>query len=162
DGVEYARAATQRRPRGAAAFQRRGAADAVLSPAGRQRHLCDRAGHRSPTRRPGRIERGATPGRAAVTERTAIVTLAIGEAQRRLWREECRANWARYAQRCGFDLIAIEQPLDSSERARNRSPAWQKLLIAGQRFASDYERLVWLDADILIHPEAPSVVDGVP
>jgi len=94
--------------------------------------------------------------------RAAIVTLVLGERHRRLWQRHARPGWQRYAERHGLDLIALDAPLDSSPRAAARSPAWQKLLVASQPFARDYERLVWLDADVLIHPEAPSILAGVP
>jgi hypothetical protein len=97
-----------------------------------------------------------------MTNKHAIVTLALGAPFRKLWREHCSSNWAHYAKRHGYDVICIEEPLDASERARRRSPAWQKLLVLDQPFATRYERVVWIDADVLVNPAAPSIVDGVP
>jgi hypothetical protein len=94
--------------------------------------------------------------------KTAIVTLAIGEAYRQRFEQLCRRNWAAYAGRHGFDLIVYEQPLDVSERARARSPAWQKCLVLGTPELAGYGRVVWVDSDILINPAAPSILDGVP
>jgi hypothetical protein len=63
----------------------------------------------------------------------------------------------------GYDLICIDEPLDDSERARKCNPSWQKCLILSQEFARRYERIVWLDADILINTNAaPCVSEGVP
>lgn len=97
-----------------------------------------------------------------MSERRAIVTLAVGEPFRRRWREVCEPNWRGYAARHGYDLICIEEPLDSAERARRRSPAWQKCLVLGQPFSARYDRIVWLDSDILISPHAPDVSEHVP
>jgi hypothetical protein len=97
-----------------------------------------------------------------VSKRAAIVTLALGSRYRNAWRRRCRANWEAYAGRHGYDVLCLEQPLDRSARARSRSPAWQKCLILGQPFARRYERIVWMDADVLINPAAPSIVDGIP
>jgi hypothetical protein len=97
-----------------------------------------------------------------VSASQAIVTLAVGHEYAERWHRLCERNWRRYAERHGYDLICIEEPLDHSERARGRSPSWQKLLVLGQPFAEDYERIVWIDADILFGYEAPSVADGVP
>ncbi len=95
--------------------------------------------------------------------RKAIVTLAIGEKYLDEWQRVCAANWQKYADKHGYDIICIDKPLDDSERARGRSPAWQKCLILSQDFARRYERILWLDADILInHHIAPCVVSGVP
>jgi len=93
----------------------------------------------------------------------ALVTLTIGAEFRARWQSLCEPGWRRYADRHGFDIICIDQPLDSTARAQARSPAWQKCLILSQPFAQDYERIVWLDADILINPaSAPNIVMGVP
>ncbi|BCM88223.1 hypothetical protein IAD21_00050 [Abditibacteriota bacterium] len=92
----------------------------------------------------------------------AIVTLAIGARFRERWNTQCRANWEMYAKRHGYDLICLEHPLDDSERACKRSPAWQKCLILSQEFSSRYERIVWIDSDILINPESPDVAGAVP
>jgi hypothetical protein len=93
----------------------------------------------------------------------AIVTLAIGDRYLQHWKQTCEPNWRAYAARHGFDVICLDKPLDGSERARKRSPAWQKCLILSQDFAQHYERIVWLDADILINNHAaPAVDENVP
>lgn len=97
-----------------------------------------------------------------MSERKALVTLAVGDAFRRRWSEICKKNWQLYADRHGYDLICLEEVLDHSERARRRSPAWQKCLILSQPFSLNYDRLVWVDLDILIHPLAPDICAGVP
>ena len=97
-----------------------------------------------------------------MTADKAIVTLAIGAAFRQRWLEVCKPNWQRYAERHGYDLICIDQPLDHTPRVLQRSPAWQKCLVLSQPFSRNYERLVWVDLDILINPEAPDIADGVP
>ena len=96
------------------------------------------------------------------TNSKAIVTLAIGSAFAERWHSICEPHWRRYCERHGYDLICFEEPLDTSERARRRSPAWQKCLILGQPLVQQYEQVVWLDSDILPNPEAPSVADFVP
>ncbi|MBF0566424.1 MAG: hypothetical protein HQK89_14430 [Nitrospirae bacterium] len=93
----------------------------------------------------------------------AIVTLAIGAQYKELWDKLCRPSWQSYAVRHGYDLICIDTPLDLSERAMKRSPAWQKCLILSQDFSKDYERIVWIDSDIIINASAaPSIVESVP
>ena len=93
----------------------------------------------------------------------AMVTIALGEKYLATWRRVCEANWQAYAHKHGYDIICIDAPLDASARARHRSPSWQKCLILGQAAIRKYERVVWVDADILINADAaPSIVDGVP
>ena len=95
-------------------------------------------------------------------KRTAIATLTVGAEYSRRFEALCRKNWTAYAERHGMDLFVFDQPLDLSERARGRSPAWQKCLILSEPGLRDYGRVVWVDSDICINPAAPSILDGVP
>jgi hypothetical protein len=88
----------------------------------------------------------------------AIVTIILGDHYIATWLRLCRLSWARYAAAFGYDLIVIAHPLDTSSRAQARSPAWQKLLILNQPWSERYERMVWLDSDILIGPRAPDIL----
>jgi hypothetical protein len=93
----------------------------------------------------------------------AIVTLVLGEQYLQCWKQDCEANWRDYANKHGYDIICAEEPFDTSERAKSRSPSWQKCLILGQEFSRQYDRVVWVDSDILINTQrAPSIVDEVP
>ena len=94
--------------------------------------------------------------------RHTLVTLAIGVDYAGRFERCCRANWTAYARRHDFDLLVITEPLDTSERARRRSPAWQKCLILGDARVARYERVVWIDSDVCINPAAPSILDRVP
>ncbi len=95
--------------------------------------------------------------------RKAIVTMAIGDDYLNMWREKCQNGWQKYADKYGYDVICIDTPLDDSKRARERSPAWQKCLILGQKYIKKYERVVWIDADILInYNDAPCISSTVP
>jgi hypothetical protein len=98
-----------------------------------------------------------------VKNRNAIVTLALGDQYHERWKEFCEPSWRTYAEKHGYDLICLEEPLDSSIRAKGRSPSWQKCLVLSQEFAQPYDRIVWVDADIIINTRsAPSIVDDVP
>jgi hypothetical protein len=94
--------------------------------------------------------------------KTALVTLAIGEDYATRFERLCRKNWVAYAERHSFDLVVFKQPLDDSPRAQGRSPAWQKCLVLGASEVASYDRVAWVDSDILINPMAPSVFDSVP
>jgi hypothetical protein len=92
----------------------------------------------------------------------AIVTLVIGDEYQTSWRAACEPGWRAYAERHGYDLIVATEPLDTSARAAARSPAWQKCLVLGDAIAGGRERIVWVDADVMINPAAPAITDGVP
>ena len=98
-----------------------------------------------------------------MANRRAIVTLATGEEYEHFWETYCEPNWVPYADRIGCDLIRLSEPLDTSERARGRSPSWQKCLILGLDFASRYEQIIWIDSDIIINlAAAPDIVGDCP
>ncbi|QWR76104.1 hypothetical protein [Candidatus Magnetomonas plexicatena] len=93
----------------------------------------------------------------------AIVTMTIGETFQELWRTFCKPGWEKYAHKHGYDIICIDSLIDVSERAMARHMNWQKCLILSQDFSKKYDRIVWVDADILINANnAPSIVDEVP
>ncbi|MBL8671001.1 MAG: hypothetical protein JNK11_10160 [Alphaproteobacteria bacterium] len=99
----------------------------------------------------------------APSNRKAIATLAIGPHYESLWRSHCEASWHAYAERHGYDVIAVTQPLDTSDRARARSPAWQALLVLSQDWSAKYDRIAWVDSDIVLnYREAPCILDACP
>lgn len=98
----------------------------------------------------------------APAHRQAIVTVLVGETYVETWQVLCQPNWQAYADRHGFDLIVIAHLPDASERGRGRSPAWQKLLVLDQPWSSAYERIVWVDADIVMSNHAPNILAVVP
>jgi hypothetical protein len=93
----------------------------------------------------------------------AMVALAIGEQYLAYWRRYCEAGWKAYAQKHGYDLYVLTEPLDRSERAAGRSPAWQKCLVLSQEFSAKYKQIISLDCDIVINAnEAPSITAQTP
>ncbi|MVT40078.1 hypothetical protein GO495_05750 [Chitinophaga oryziterrae] len=93
----------------------------------------------------------------------AIVTLCVGKMYEDLFDVNCRKNWQLYCDKFGYDLIVINELLDKTDRAFKRSAAWQKLLVLSQDWSSQYDRIVWVDADILINCQhATDIADGVP
>jgi hypothetical protein len=94
--------------------------------------------------------------------RTALITLTIGGTYYWRWKTLCEASWRAYANRHNYDVIVIQNHLDTSERATARSPAWQKCLVLRPDIAKDFERIIWVDADIIINPAAPAITQGIP
>ena len=92
----------------------------------------------------------------------AIVTACIGDDYLSVWQAMCQKSWINYCAVHQFDLIVVTDHLDNSERGRSRSPSWEKLLVLVQPWAQQYERVVWVDADIIISHDAPNIIDSVP
>ncbi|MFV3131184.1 hypothetical protein [Niveispirillum sp. KHB5.9] len=94
--------------------------------------------------------------------KNAIVTLLIGERYVGTWVTACQSSWASYAASHGFDIILVNALPDMSDFGLGRSPAWQKLLILEQPWSALYERIVWIDSDIIINRTAPDILESVP
>jgi hypothetical protein len=94
--------------------------------------------------------------------KAGIVTIAVGDAYLSRWRAYCKPGWSRYAERYDFELIVIDGPLDQTPRAAARSPAWQKCLVLRPDIAGSFDRIIWIDSDVLINDRAPSIAEGVP
>ncbi len=93
----------------------------------------------------------------------ALVTLAIGKKYEEMFEKYCKKNWSYYCNRHSYDLVVLTNSLDETDRGRNRSPAWQKLLILSQDWSSKYEQIVWVDTDIFINADlAPDIAENVP
>lgn len=97
-----------------------------------------------------------------MADRKAIVTLTVGKRIADVFRRSFRPSWEAYCCRHGLDLVQIERPLDESARAAGRSLAWQKLLVHRAEEVLGCERIAWVDADVMIQPDAPDVFGQVP
>ena len=94
--------------------------------------------------------------------RVAVVTLAVGQAFLDRWKFQCEAGWRAYCQRHNYDLVVLDEMLDDSPRAQRRSPSWQKCLILRAPALAAYDRVIWVDADVVINPQSPPIVSNVP
>ncbi|GJL83672.1 MAG: hypothetical protein DHS20C01_33060 [marine bacterium B5-7] len=92
----------------------------------------------------------------------ALVTLTIGREYNLYWRRYCQRFWLAYAKRHGYDIVCIDKPIDESRLGRSRPVHWQKHLLLSTGLATRYDRLVIIDADIAINPDAPCVVNQTP
>lgn len=91
--------------------------------------------------------------RSALQTRCAVVTLTIGHAYERLARLTYPFFHA-YAERHGLAFLPINHPVVPG------APHFQKL--ACFDILDRYERIMFVDTDVLISPEAPNLFDIVP
>jgi hypothetical protein len=93
---------------------------------------------------------------------TSVVTMAIGSEYQGAFERWYRPSWQDYCRRQGFDLHVIDQPIDKLVDLSRKSLHWQKLLIPSLPQFRDYERVIWVDADIVINSSiAPDITEGV-
>ena len=86
-----------------------------------------------------------------------LVTLAIGEKFIVEYNSLFRQSHEEYAKKCGYDFKVITEHLDHTYNTETISIYLQKVLICSQEW--DYEYIVFIDADILIHRAAPPIHD---
>lgn len=86
--------------------------------------------------------------------RKIITTVAIGEKGQK-WADITHPWIRRYAESCGADFFSL-----SGSSLHNLWPGFSKLLLG--RLLEDYDRLIYVDSDILISPNAPNLFDLVP
>jgi hypothetical protein len=104
---------------------------------------------------------GAAPSwKRGTIMKKAIGTIIIGDRYRVFWQQICEPSWRHYAQNHGYEVVVIDQPIQAD--CGKRSIHWQKLLLLEAPQFKGFDRVVWLDSDILINPAAPSVIEGVP
>src|SRR6185437_4094607 len=93
----------------------------------------------------------------------AIVTLVVGEPHASVWRSKALPSWERFARRHGYEIVVFDDLLDDSPAGRERSPSWQKLLTLAHPRVEPFERVLWLDADIIVNDAAaPCPVEQTP
>ena len=88
----------------------------------------------------------------------ALITVVGGSLARRRWENLCAENWQRYGDRHGYDVHCLEDAHDPQD-----GRGWRRVGQALEHpLARGLERLVFLDATVLIHPEAGDVSAAVP
>jgi len=92
----------------------------------------------------------------------ALVTLAIGDDYVAGFLKHAEPTWRKYCERHGYDPILLTDVIDKDCDFSQKSIHWQKLLVGVLPQLQDYERIVWIDGDILInHRMAPCIVDEI-
>ncbi len=87
-----------------------------------------------------------------------LVTIALGEDYRLFYDTYFRKSQEDFAKRHGMDFLAIYEPIVRSQK----HPSWQKLLIFKHPQIAEYERVVFVDADIYITQTADNPSNLVP
>ena len=95
-----------------------------------------------------------------------VCTVCVGDTYLQLWFQNASKTWKIYCERYGLGLIVFDSELDhdTPENLYYKKPNWQKYLIPQklEEAGIDYERLLFLDADILVNPCAPNIFESCP
>jgi hypothetical protein len=87
--------------------------------------------------------------------RAAIATLAIGADYQGAYARIFRPSVERYAARHGYDLLLFDRYLGPPAFHEPLFAYLMKLLLPAEEAVQGYERLLVLDADILVHADTP-------
>ncbi len=91
--------------------------------------------------------------------RTALVTFAIGERYEKLFATHCKLGWESYTKRCGYELVILDKPIRALD---GKSLAWQKLFLLDLPILQCYDRVVFVDSDIVIRENALPILNDLP
>ncbi len=86
----------------------------------------------------------------------AICLMVIGEKYLKIFKK-LEFQFLEYAKKCNAELKVFNNPLDDTF---HRPLLSQKLLLP--HFTQDYDIVTFLDIDILINPDSPSIFDYLP
>ena len=86
----------------------------------------------------------------------AIVTIVSGDKYEQVWHRS-EPFFINYAEKCDSELIVLK----GVEGMEYPSPHWIKFGIYNL-LKKEFDRIAFIDADILIRPDTPSLFDIVP
>ncbi len=84
--------------------------------------------------------------------KTAVCTLVVGERFEKLFDQFSARSWEEYCCAHGYELFVFRK---SFADLPGKSFAWQKLFLLDQPELAAFDKIVWLDADIIIKQDAP-------
>jgi hypothetical protein len=85
-----------------------------------------------------------------------LVTIAIGEKYLTEYRNLFYESQKNYALKNNYDFKVITDFLDTNIK-NNRTISFNKILVCSQEWSKDYNFIIFIDADILININSPSI-----
>jgi hypothetical protein len=84
-----------------------------------------------------------------------LVTIAIGEQYLDQYNRLFKKSQESYALKHGYDFKVVTDFLDDIRHAHTIS--FNKILVCSQEWSSQYDFIIFVDADILINPDSPPI-----
>jgi hypothetical protein len=85
-----------------------------------------------------------------------LVTIAVGDKYLKEYKSLFYESQKRYAAKHGYDFKVITEFLGKTIKHAS-TVSFNKVLVCSQEWSSDYDFIVFVDADILINPDAPAI-----
>jgi len=86
-----------------------------------------------------------------------LVAISIGEQYLQMYNRVFRKSHQEYANAHGYDFEVLTEYIDPTYQSSKMSIYFQKLLVCSKSWKKDYDFIIFVDSDILIHPEAPAI-----
>lgn len=86
--------------------------------------------------------------------KTAVCTLLVGERFEKLFDQYCARSWQNYCSAHRYELFIFRKAFSPLP---GKSMAWQKLFLLEQPELKAFDRIIWVDADIIIKQNAPAL-----
>jgi hypothetical protein len=83
----------------------------------------------------------------------ALVTLTVGHKSQAMWQSIFAPSWRAYADIHGYEVIQLTDRI----RDDDRHPSWHKLCIFDLPEVRRFDRVVWLDHDVMVNPNSPCI-----
>jgi hypothetical protein len=89
----------------------------------------------------------------------AIAVITVGDKCTKTWQNVFAPSVYAYADRHSYQVIHLDGLIDADT---TKPPQWQKLLLPGHESLQGFDRIVYLDSDVLCNPLAPQISETVP
>ena len=87
--------------------------------------------------------------------RRALVTVVVGDGYRRFYDAHIRAGHERFARQLGCPLVVLGRRLSSESSVDHPHASWEKVKILEEPELAGFDRLCWIDADVVVIGEPP-------
>lgn len=85
-----------------------------------------------------------------------LVTIAIGSKYLDIYKKRFYESQRKYAQKCGYDFKVITNFLDKTIQQKS-TISFNKVLVCSQPWSSQYDFIIFVDADIIININSPPI-----
>lgn len=85
-----------------------------------------------------------------------LVTIAIGQKYLDMYKKKFYESQRKYAQKCGYDFRVVTDFLDKKLQHKS-TISFNKVLVCSQSWSSQYDFIIFVDADILINTNSPPI-----
>jgi hypothetical protein len=89
-------------------------------------------------------------------QKVLLVSIAIGAEYNKLYSRIFKKSQQEYAKKCKYDFLVLNNFIDMRYQQR-AAISFHKILTCSQPWASKYDFVIFVDADIFINSEAPSI-----